>query len=160
MNYIGIAAVLFSMLCFSKEYSHKQYARLKECEGFLAFFLHMRMQVGCFLRPSRELADGFSNNALSKLGFLDALRNRGSLFAAYEECESRMALSLAEKEIIVQLFKSVGEGYLDEGMRLIESACKEMKSISQDLKREVPKSVKIANALTAAVSLGIIILVI
>ena len=73
MKYIGIFLLLIAAAATSREYSKYMKKRALECKAFLSFIAHMRVQVGCFLRPVKELAAGFSSPMLEKAGFIRAL---------------------------------------------------------------------------------------
>lgn len=160
MLYIGISAVLFAAIMLSREYARYMKKRLDECEGFLAFIGYMRIQVGCFMRPLRELSENFSSEALAKSGFTDALRVEKNIYDAYKVSEPALSLSAEEKEVLEVLFSSVGECYLEEGVRLIEASHTKMEGLYSELKAERPRSTKLVSVLSATLAVGFLILVI
>jgi len=160
VKYIGIAAMLLSALLFSREYSRYMKKRLSECEGFLSFMSHIRIQIGCFLKPSRELCDGFSNDALSDCGFIDELRSTGDIYGAYKNAEPRLAMSCEAREISDNLFSALGAGYREDGVRLIDESEKKMQKICDELRASTPKSVRLALTLSVTAVLGFSILII
>ena len=64
MKYAGILFILLSAGLISGEYSSYVKKRLSECRDFLSFIGHMKIQVGCFLRPANELVEGFNSKSL------------------------------------------------------------------------------------------------
>ena len=73
MKYVGILLLLAAAALVSRDYCGYMNKRSLECKDFLAFIAHMRIQVGCFLRPVKKLGEGFSSPSLEKAGFLDSL---------------------------------------------------------------------------------------
>lgn len=160
MRYIGIFLVLLAALIFSREYSRYMRKRLRECEGFLSFISYMKIQVGCFMRPLRELASGFSSKPLSEIGFIASLEKSDGIYEAYKEVEPRLSLSQNEKEVLEVLFSSIGDCYLDEGMKMIDSAYVRAEALYSSLSKECPKNIKLVSALSVTLALGFFILII
>lgn len=160
MLYIGISAVLFAAIMLSREYGRYMKKRLAECEGFLSFIGYMRIQVGCFMRPLCELCENFSSEALEKSGFTNALKTEKNIYDAYKASESALSLSAEEKEVLEVLFSSVGECYLDEGVKIIEASHTKMERHYSELKAECPRSTKLVSVLSATLAVGFLILVI
>ena len=160
MKYIGIFLVLLAALTFSREYARYMRKRLRECEGFLSFINHMKIQVGCFMRPVRELSFGFSSSPLSEIGFIDSLEKSDGIYEAYKEVEPKLSLSQNEKEVLELLFFSVGNCYLDEGIKMIENAHARTEVLYSSLSEECPKNIKLVTALSVTAALGFFIFVI
>lgn len=159
MKYIGIIAVLLSAVIISKEYSSFVNKRLSECRDFLRFIEHMKIQVGCFLRPSNELAKGFSSGSLSDAGFLGALENGESLYGAYKVAEPNLSISEEERDVLETLFSSVGECYLDEGVKLIDASHTKFENLYHKDRAECPKNAKLTSVISVTAAIGFLILV-
>ena len=134
--------------------------RFSECEGFLLFVEHMRIEVGCFLRSPKQMREGFYSEALESVGFISALNNGESLHSAYIECKRRLSLKQEEKEILEKLFLSLGRGYLDESIKMIDVAYEGLNCEFLKLKDECPKCKKLVTSLCACAVVGFIIFVI
>ena len=160
MKYAGILCVLFAAVFVSAEYSGYMNKRTAECRGFLAFISHMRIQVGCFLRPAKELARGFSSESLEKAGFIEALHNCENISEAYSKCEGELSLSHEEKGVLSDFFSSFGDGYLDQQIKLIESAHAKMEGLCTKLTAERVKNTRLVSAISVTLALGVIILII
>lgn len=143
----------------SREYARYIGKRAVQCEEFLSFIAYMRIQVGCFLRPARELAAGFHSRELERIGFLGAVNEGVSLFEAYKSTEDSLVLSKEEREVLRTLFSSLEECYLDDGIRIIDSSYKEMEKLCRKIRDERPKNVKLAATLSVTASVGFLILV-
>lgn len=160
MKYIGIIAVLLAAAAGAREFSRIKRKHLCECRDFLAFISHLRIQLGCFLRTPRELASNFSSEALSKSGFLGALSDGADFFGAFEKAQPYLSLSREETEVLNTLFSSLGEGYLEDGIKIIESSYSRLELLYRELSAECKKSIKLASALSVTGALGFLILVI
>lgn len=160
MKYIGIFLVLVAAVTVSRDYSTYMKKRALECKDFLAFIAHMRIQVGCFLRPVKELALGFSSPSLEKAGFIGYLESSDSILSAYRKCEADLSLSEEEKSVLDRLFLSFGEGYLDDGIRLIDASYSDMERLYKKLCEEKTKNTRLVTALSVTAALGVVIFVI
>ena len=160
MKYVGILLVLASAFISSREFSRRMDQRVAECKDFLAFIAHMRIQVGCFLRPVKELGEGFSSPALERVGFIAALKECDRIYDAYSKCEGELSLSDAEREVLNTLFSSFGEGYLDDGIKLIDNCHSAMERLYLKLCEEKTKNTRLVTALSVTAALGVIIFVI
>ncbi len=160
MKYVGILLILVAACAISREFSKQMAKRTGECKDFLAFIAYMRIQVGCFLRPVKELGEGFSSPALENAGFMDSLANSDCIFDAYKKCEANLSLSSQEKEVLETLFSSFGEGYLDDGIKLIDASYSAMEKLYSKLCEEKAKNTRLVTALSVTAALGIIIFVI
>ena len=96
--------MLIAAAATSREYSKYMKKRALECKAFLSFIAHMRVQVGCFLRPVKELAAGFSSPMLEKAGFIRALGDSDCILSAYKRCEPALSLSEEEKANVTAEF--------------------------------------------------------
>lgn len=158
MKYLGIFAIIFAAVAFSREYARYMKKRRAECEGFLAFIKHARIQIGCFLKPVRELGDGFRSEALGSVGFLAALRESEDIFQAYKRIEPRLSLSPEERAVTAELFSSLGLGYLNDGLKLIDSSCDTLAQLCDKLKDEQKKNTRLVSSLAVTLALGFLII--
>lgn len=159
MKYIGAFILIAAALLVSREYSRYVKKHAEQCEEFLSFIGYMRIQISCFLRPSREIARGFHGVELERIGFLSAVNEGESLYTAYKAAEDKLYLTEREREILETLFSSLPECYLDDGIRIIDSAYKEMEGVCRKIREERPKNVKLAATLSVTASIGFIILI-
>ena len=160
MKYIGILSVLFAAACGVREFSRIKKKHLSECRDFLEFISHLRIQLGCFLRTPREIASSFSSKPLLDAGFLGALGEGADFITAFDRSVPHLSLSRQEEEILRTLFSSIGEGYLEEGVKIIDSSYSRLEPIYRRLSAECQKSIKLASALSVTGALGFLILVI
>ena len=160
MRYIGLFLVMLSSLAFSREYTRYMQKRVRECEAFLDFIGHLRMELSCYLRPLREAAGGFSSDALTEVGFFEAVNSTGNIYEAFSRTRRRLSLSDEELMPLESLFSSLGHSYLDEELKLINMCEENMRSVTEKIKRESPKSIKLISTLSVTAAIGFFILVI
>ena len=160
MKYVGILCVLAASVLISGEYSRYMNKRVLECRDFVSFISHMRIQVGCFLRPVKELGIGFSSESLAGSGFLEALSHSENISEAYSKCEPSLSLSSEEREVLCDFFSSFGDGYLDEQLKLIDSAHSRMQELYLRLSTERVKNTRLVSTVSVTAALGFIIFVI
>ena len=160
IKYAGMIAVLLSAAVISREYSSFSQKRLSEVRDFLSFVSHMKIQVGCFLCPASELVRGFSSERLSAVGFVGALSDGASLCDAYKNCEDRLSVGEEEREILGRLFSTIGECYLDDGLRLIDSSLRELESVYAKRRAEAPKNTRLVSVISVTSAIGFLMMVI
>ena len=160
MKYVGILCVLLAAFLVSGEYRRRVKKRVSECREFLAFLSHMRVQVGCFLKPAKQLGEGFESESLTDAGFIQALATSDSIGQAFSLCEPRLSLSCEEKEVLSLFFSSFGEGYLDGQIKLIDATHARMESLYASLASESVKNTRLVAAISVTAAIGLIIFVI
>ena len=158
MRYVGFLFVLLASFVISREYAAYVEKRLTESRDFLSFIRHMKIQVGCFLRPTNELVRDFSSDRLSELGFTEALMSGETLYSAYKRAEPELTLSGEERELFEVLFSSVGECYLEEGVRLIDGAEKRLEEIYRKNKLEYRKGARLVSIISVTAAMGFLLL--
>ena len=151
---------MLSAALVSREYKIYLKKRLSECEGFLSFLTHIRIEIGCFLRPIKELCASFESEALYEAGFLGALSESENIYEAYKKCEASLSLDGDEKRVLETLFINLGEGYLNDGVRLIDAAHEKMEELTAAERERSAKNIKLATVLSVTASLGFFMLVI
>ena len=160
MKYLGIFAVLLSAMAGAREFSRNKKKHACESRDFLAFISHLRVQVGCFLRTPCELVENFSSEALKACGFLDSLAEGTDFLLAFELASPHLSISREESEILRTLFSSLGEGYLESGIKIIDASYARLEPLYREISGECQKSARLASALSVTGALGFLILVI
>lgn len=150
--------ILLSVLFFSDSYAKHTKKRLLEYEGFLAFISHVRLQMSCYLKPTRRIAEGFYSKPLADSGFLEYMAECESIHEAYKKAECRLSLSREEKELLGGLFSSLGEGYLDDELKVIDAYRSQLEDGFSRLKKDAPKNSKLISTLSVTAAVGFLIL--
>lgn len=159
LKYIGFALILAGGIFFSREYEKRERTRVLECEEFLRFVKHIRMKIACFLSPRAEWLADFSSKLPSFNGFLDKARECDSLLDAFSKSQSFLSLG-AEADILSSLFSSLGRGYKDDELSLLDNAFGELSSQTERIKGESEKSIRTVKTLAACVCVSLIILLV
>ena len=157
MKYVGMAVILCGVMLFCREYVFYRRKRLCECEGFASLLLYMRTKLSCYLFTMREVGENFECEALLRVGLLSALKECGSAEEAYTNIRDRLSISREADGILMDLFKKLGTGYLDDEISLIDMAHTELLKITEAERRDTPKDLKIALTLSTSVGIGLII---
>ncbi len=152
--------ILLSVWIFSDSYSKHTKKRLLEYEGFLEFISHVRLQMSCYLKPARQLAEGFYSKPLADSGFLEYIGKCESISEAYRRAEGRLSLSKEERKLLSGLFSSLGEGYLHDELKLIDAYRSQLEEGFFRLKKDAPKNSKLISTLSVTAAVGFLILVI
>lgn len=152
--------ILLSVLIFSDSYSKHTKKRVLEYESFLAFISHVRLQMSCYLKPTRQLAEGFYSKPLAESGFLEYISECESIYEAYKRAEGHLSLSREERELLSGLFCSLGEGYLNDELKLIDAYRSQLEDGFLRLKKDAPKNSKLVSTLSVTAAVGFLILVI
>lgn len=158
MKLFGLLLLLLGAFFVSREYSRYMRKRLAECEGFLSFIKYMRRQVHCFLRSPSEIGRDFEGEAIAP--FLSELRREESLSSAYLSSVESFSLSREEREVLSELFTSIGSCYADEGVRLLDVALERLSELHGELSEGSKKNTRLVATLSSAFAVGVFILVI
>lgn len=157
---IGACAIFAAAVILRGELCKERRRSLLVTEELYRFISHIRLQIGCFLRPQAELGIGFSSDLFSEVGFLSSLGDSGSLSEAFEATMEREKMQDDAKRIISELFSSLGGGYAEDEIKLIDSALDELQKILERERKAVVRDTKLIGTLSASLALGIIIFLI
>ena len=159
LKLVGICILLFTSILISRELVTRRRRRLLVCEELLRFVSFLRLQIGCFLRPVPEVVSEFRSDELSACGFLP-VANGVDIDSAFL---SSAAPSIVGKEctrIIDSLFSSVGSGYLEDELKLIDAHQAQLSELVERERAETVRQVRLIRTLTGSASLGLVIFII
>ena len=94
----GAALIMICALLIDREYKQYLNRRISENCGFLSLVSHAEAKISKFLCHGDGLWRDFSDDALTKCGFLPALQSGVSVADSFEQCSSKTALSKEAKE--------------------------------------------------------------
>ena len=160
MKYIGIAILMICVIVFARDYTAHVKKRQRECDEFLSLIGYMKIQIGCFMRPPKELISGFDFCELNKAGFAEAIEESDTLGVAFGKIEDKLSLLEEEKRLISNLFRTIGEVYINEGIALLNNSFSALENIQKRLNEEIPKSVRLVSTLSVTLTIAFIILLI
>ena len=159
LKLIGICILLFTSILISRELVAARRHRLEVCEELLRFVCFLRVQIGCFLRPTADVVVNFSSDSLAACGF----PSRGGALDPCRDFASSDVPRIVGKEcsrIIESLLSSLGSGYLEDEMGLIDAHRAELSALVEGERAEAARQVRLIRTLTASATLGLVILII
>lgn len=148
------AAVLRSVMCESRK------KRLVLCEELHRFFLHIRTRISCYLEVPSRLYIGFESEALAESGFLEKLSEGEDICKSLDSSEVAKILTKEQLHAAKEVLSSVGTGYLDEQVKLLDVGNKSFFSLLEKERASLSRDIKLINTLSASLSVGIAIVLI
>ena len=153
-------SLFLALFILAREHRRLLLARLSELRAFLDFVRHIRIEIGCYMSPPDKLCRGFSSPLLSEIGFLPKIESGDSLLDAYIFVSEKLSLHEGEREILYRLFSKLGDGYLEDTVKLIDEAENKLSPILSELEEETPKQIKLSSVLFATGGVGTVLLLI
>lgn len=160
MKIVGICILLFAFLLTSRELTERRRRRVVLFEECYRFIQHIRLQIGCYLRPVCDIAENFESAALSGAGFLDRLSAGEIPMDALSHSSLRRELGDEGYRVLSSLFATLGSGYMDDEMKLIDSCASQFLRLLETEREESPRGIRLIRTLCAGAALGIIIFVV
>ncbi len=158
LKYLGLIMLALAGIFISREYEKKERKRLFELAEFVRLLEHIRLKISCFLAPKTDWLSDFKSDSEELSDFLSRAENH-TLAESFISVRDKLSLG-AEREILSRLFASLGKGYKDGEIELLDLALSELSGAESRLSEECEKNVKTVKVLAAAISLGLIILLI
>ena len=158
LKLVGICILLFASILISRELISRRKRRLVLCEELLRFVSFLRLQIGCFLRPVSEVVALFRSDEFSACGFFPL--DSGDLGHAFSSSDAPEIVGAECARVACSLFSSLGSGYLDDEVKLIDAHRAQLSELVDKEREETVRQVRLIRTLTAAISLGVIILII
>ena len=158
LKYIGLIMLAFAGIFISSEYEKREKKRLFELREFIRFISHARHKISCFLSPKSDWLSDFKTESRELSDFLQ-LSEKQSLKESFDALRDKLSLK-GEAEILSKLFSSLGRGYKEGELMLLDGALRELSCEEKRISDESLKNVKTVKVLAAAISLGLIILLI
>lgn len=156
LKLVGMLIFLSGILLVCRELTVRRKRRLAICEELGMLISHIRLQIGCFLRPLDELLVGYSSDLLEETGFLRKAKNEG-LSAAFRNMKASLPLTKEEKAVIERLFSSLGAGYMQDEIKLIDAANAEFNTLLERNRASLTSDIKLHNTLLTAAAIGLVI---
>ena len=159
LKLIGVCILLFTSVLISRELVARRRRRLALCEELLRLVGFLRLQIGCFLRPIGDVISDFESAEFSACGFLPSERYADPRQAFLDSD----APSIAGREcarIVDSLLSSLGTGYLDDEVKIIDQHRAELCAAVEAERTETDRQVRLIRTLTASAAPGSVILII
>ena len=160
MKVIGIIAVTLAVMFVRSELLGYRRYRTSLREDFYRLAVHIRREIGCFLRTPTEIAVNFESAALMKCGFLERARSCGDFFCALNECDAARFLSPEEMSALKDMFASLGKGYMQDEIKLVDDACQRLSLLLAKGRESDERELKLVNTVCASLTFGFVVLII
>ena len=158
LKLVGICILLFTSILISRELTLRCRRRLALYEELLRFVSFLRLQIGCFLRPVPEVVAIFHSDEFCTCGFFPITSD--DVEGAFSSSEAPRIVGDKCAGIMRSLFSSLGSGYLDDEVKLIDTHRTQLSVLVDKEREETVRRVRLVRTLTASISLGLIILII
>ncbi len=158
MKIAGICILIFTFCAIAREQCERRKKRgelLCELSRFVSF---LRLQIGCYLRPVRELVESFVSPCEELTSMIKRIVGGESLSAAFADSFTERMLGKEGYSQLESLFSSLGSGYLENELRLIDSHASALEDLLAAEKVEGQRGVKLVRTLCVAASVGALIL--
>ena len=116
-------------------------------------------EIGRFLSTPSEILKNYEDENLKRLGFLEPRESGMSLGDRFDSCRDKLSLPLEIKKRLGEFFSRFGENYKDGEISQIEYYLEEIEPLLNEERRALPDRIKLVKTLVAAISLGLIILI-
>ena len=157
IKFLGLALLLVSSLATVKRYREYTAKRISEEESFVALLVFIKGRINRYLTPIPEIVKEFSDEQLSRVGFLEEVSSGKSISAAFESIADKLSLGKEFKVCLQNLFSTLGVGYKEEVLASIEETVEDLEKILEKEKEILPKDVKVFSSVLVAGVLGVFI---
>ena len=158
LKYIGLLMLALAGIFISGEYEKREGKRVFELREFIRFLAHVRQKISCFLSPKSDWLLDFKTDSRELSDFLRLSENSG-FEESFEAVRDKLSLK-EEGEILARFFSSFGRGYKEGELMLLDGTITELSGAEKRISEESERNVKAFKVLAAAISLGLIILLI
>lgn len=158
LSLVGAAVIVASALLIVRAYA--AYLKRSEgaCQGFIDFLKMMRGRISCYLEPMDVWVADFRCDSLEVGGFLRELRGGARLSDAFESSRQAYYLPADVEEALTEYFSSSGSGYIDGELRALESCLARLEEGVGAHQARNEKNKKAVTAVTLAVAMGLVLL--
>ena len=160
MLFIGLVLMLFCAFFAWREYTLYLGRELRELTEFISFFKTMRERMKCYLEPPSAWIRSYSTPELLRVGFIGHVQGGADVGSAYALCEGELCISDEAKAVIRDMLSVQGGGYLEGELSAIDTAVDKLSLIEKRTRDDHGNKSRAAGAVIAAVSIGVVILVI
>ncbi len=158
LKYSGLIMLALAGIFISREYEKREKKRLFELSEFIRLIEHVRHKISCFLSPKSDWLSDFKSDSAEISEFLLFAENH-ALSESFASVRDKLSLG-EEADTLARLFASFGKTYKDGEIELLNAALSALNGRRTELSSECEKNVKTVKVLAAAISLGLIILLI
>ncbi len=158
MKYIGVLLILGAALVFLKSYRVYLRNSISLTVEFLEFVKRMRHHTSAYLEGVSAWIGDFNSPKLEAAGFVSKVQSGTPLKEAYLTVDKSLISAEAGK-VLDALFLHLGAGYLEEEVRLLDSASAELSEIVSREESAINTRVRVVGAFLLSVSVGLVLII-
>ena len=143
-----------------KEYTSFLGRESRELSELIAFVKNTRERMKCYLEPPSAWIAAYSTPELERVGFFTEMREGRDIEAAYIASAENMCVDDDVKSAFSTMISEMGEGYLESEISAIDAALDKLCAIEKRVANDFHNKNRAAGAMLAAITVGVIILVI
>ena len=158
MAYFGAVAVILAAYMTWRLYSDSLFVELDLCRRILAAITDYRDKIRCYMDTPQRWAMEYSDEELTRCGFLPCLMGGGDFSLAYGVLKENVTIGEGVDCALTECFERLGEGYLDTEIEILGVAIEKLKTEEKRMTEAFANKKKAAGAVLGAVATGIVIL--
>ena len=127
--------------------------KCRQAEGFSALIRHIRMQIDCFSLPIARVLSSLDARLCEECGCPAASPDFATLLAT-----TKLLLPEEGEALLCDFAAALGNGYREEQLRCCDYYLERLAPLCAQLRAELPKRVRLARLLPAAISAALILM--
>ena len=160
MIYIGGFAIVLATLFAWRIYASYLREQLELTRAFLRALKDYRDKMRCYLSSPAEWAAEYMPRCQQLSDLLLRVSQGESFVSAYRGTKEKYYLPDDIDESIEECFSSLGDGYLDVELGIVESAISNIADVEKRMNADIKKRERGVGALLGACAVGVVILII
>ena len=158
LKIIGICILLFAVFVAFAYMRQLEKRRLLLSEELSSFLHFTRRMVGCYLKPTAEIARLFKTDEPELKELKEQIVACGSVGAALHSSGILEKITPRLRQILLDCFEGFGSGYLGDEISRLDYAVNEFDLVLRGERESAPDKLKLSSTLCVALSLGVLIL--
>lgn len=147
MAWSGVLLIVGSILCGGFCYASAIKQEVRRMEGLLHLARQIRTRIAYFRQPLSAIYADFSDEALDRCGFTEALR-KGDFMLALLEKKDALGLRPALIDLAIEFAGELGKSGTEDQTRHCDRCIAEMEKALSALKAEGPDRIRLIRALS------------
>ena len=154
----GLALMMLSSLSVAKGYREYVARRLSEQESFISLIKHLEGYIRRYLMTPSEALSDFTDENLSRLGFLEKTSAGIPLSEAFDMISDKLSVGDVTKTAVSEIFAAISSGYKDEVLSAIGDGARSLEKALEEEREALTKNERVTSVVLVAAALGVFIL--
>ena len=154
-KWAGLCLIALCGLLAGRLFAAYEERKCRQAEGFLALLRHIRMQIDCFSLPVGRILAALDDRVREDCGCPAGSADMAALLDG-----TRLLLPEEGRELLLSFARDLGGSYREEQLRCCDYYIERLAPLCTGLRAELPKRVRLARVLPAAVSAALILMLI